>query len=323
MFALGLQGSPRKKGNTQYLLSKFMDGLSAAGAETRVIEPARENIRPCRGCGYCEKKGYCVIADDDMAGHVYADFRRADIVVSATPIFFYSATAQLKALIDRSQALWSRKYALKRNEPGKNSRKGFMLALGATKGANLFEGLTLTHRYFFDALSAGFHGSLTYRRIEKAGDIQKYGDLEKEVREAAASLMAPFSKRKTVLFACRENACRSQMAGAFARLHAGDKLDVMTGGSEPAEEVNPMMVEAMEEKGVDMAFLAPSSFEDAISKNAPDLIFTMGCAEQCPAVPGATVTDWDIPDPAGKDLALMRKTRDEIERRVLDLAQKI
>jgi len=321
MFALGLQGSPRKKGNTGYLLSLFMDELEKSGAETDTVHVAGKNITPCRGCGYCEKNGYCVIEDDDMKKHLYSDLRRADIIVSATPVFFYSATAQLKGLIDRSQALWARRYTMKLDDPRKNSRAGFMLALGATKGANLFEGLKLTNKYFFDALGAEFRGSLVYRRIESAGDMKKCAGLEKDVKDAVKNLMAPFVNRKKVLFSCRENACRSQMAGAFAQYHAGDKMEVMTGGDEPADEINPMMAEVMAEKGIDMAFRKPSSIQESISKTPPERIITMGCDGKCPIVPGATEEIWDVDDPSGKSMDVMRHTRDEIEKRVFDLAK--
>ena len=110
MLAIGLQGSPRKNGSTNYLLEHFMEELEAQGATTTIIDVPRRDIRPCRGCGFCEKKGFCVIDDDDMSKEIFGLLREAEIVVAASPVFFYSVTAQLKALIDRSQALWSRKY---------------------------------------------------------------------------------------------------------------------------------------------------------------------------------------------------------------------
>ena len=252
MFVLGLQGSPRKPGNTSFLLSTFLKEAKHFGARTHAVEVDKQNIAPCRGCGYCEKKGFCIIKDD-MAYEIYPLLREADVVVAATPIFFYSATAQLKALIDRSQALWSRKYIMNLNDPKQKARRGFLLALGATKGKNLFEGVSLTAKYFFDAIGADFNDSLTYRRIEKPGDMEKHATVLEDVKEAVGRLITPFENRKKVLFICRENACRSQMAGAFAEHHAGEKIEAFSGGSDPVEETNPVMVEAMEEKGIDMA----------------------------------------------------------------------
>ena len=322
MFVLGLMGSPREKGNTNFLLSSFMKEIEKADVRTHVVKIAKRNIKPCIECGVCEKKGFCSITDDDMK-EIYPLLREADIVVLATPIFFYNAPAQAKALIDRSQTLWSRKYSLNLIDPGRRNRRGFLLALGATKGANLFEGMKLTAKYFFDALGAGFEGSLTYRKIENAGDMAAHPEAANEVRAAAESILKPYLNRKNILFACRENACRSQMASAFAGYIAGDKIDALNGGSFPADAVNPLMVEVMREKGIDMAFREPKSIEQVVSKGKPDIIITMGCKEECPFEPGAKTENWDLPDPAGKSIEFMRNVRDEIEKRVIELKDKL
>ncbi|MBW1820785.1 MAG: NAD(P)H-dependent oxidoreductase [Deltaproteobacteria bacterium] len=323
MLILGLQGSPRKNGNTDYLLKAFMNEAENSGVKTHIIEVAKKNIIPCRGCGFCEKNGKCVIDDDDMAGEIYSLLRQADVIVTATPIFFYSVTAQLKALIDRSQTLWSRKYKLNLIDPGRETKQGFLLSQGATKGKNLFDGLFLTVKYFFDAIGADFHGSLTYRRIENKGDMEKHPTVLDDIKEAAGSLLKPFLGRKKILFACIGNTCRSQMASAFAQYFAGDKIEALSGGSRPGFEINPVMVEAMGEKGIDMAFRKTQSLESAIFDVKPDIIITMGCGEECPYVPGATVKDWDLPDPFGKSIGFMRTVRDEIEERVKGLVDSI
>ncbi|MBW2606441.1 MAG: NAD(P)H-dependent oxidoreductase, partial [Deltaproteobacteria bacterium] len=294
-----------------------------SGAKTHIIEVAKKNINPCRGCGFCEKNGKCIIQDDDMAGEIYSLLRQADVVVTATPIYFYSATAQLKTLIDRSQTLWSRKYKLNLMDPGRKTRQGFLLSIGATKGKNLFDGLFLTVKYFFDAIGADYHGSLTYRRIEKKGDIKKHPTVLDDIKEAAGSLLKPFLGRKKILFACIGNTCRSQMASAFAQYFAGDKIEALSGGSKAELKINPVMVEAMGEKGIDMEFRKTQSLESAISAVKPDMIITMGCGEECPYVPGATVKDWGVPDPIGKPIDFMRTVRDEIEKRVKGLLDSI
>ena len=322
MLILGLQGSPRKKGNTSYLLATFMTAAEKFGARTHVIDVTQKEIIPCKEYTVCEKKGYCPI-EDDVKNEIYPLLREAELVVVATPIFFYNMTAQLKAVIDRCQTFWARKYKLKLKDPGANMRRGFLLAVGATKGKNLFEGLNLTTQYFFDAIWAKFEDSLTYRGIEGPKDLARHPTVIEDVEKAVERLLTPFVGRKKVLFACRENACRSQMASAFAQFLAGDKLDVSNGGSEPAEKINPDMVTVMHEKGIDMGFRRPRSMADAISKETPELIITMGCGEQCPLVPGARIIDWDLPDPAGQSIAFMREVRDEIEQRVLGLINEI
>ena len=277
MLVLGLQGSPRKKGNTDYLLTEFMNEAERFGVRTHVIEVAKKNIVPCKGCGFCEKKGYCITQDDDMACEIYSLLRKADVIVAASPIFFYNVTAQLKALIDRSQTLWARKYRLNIEDPGGKMRRGFLLSLGATKGKNLFEGVKLTAQYFFDAVAASYEGSLTYWRIEHRGDMVKHPTIHEEVRDAVTRLLKPFLARKIILFVCRENACRSQMASAFTQYLAGDKIEALSAGSEPADEINSDMVEVMREKGIDMAFRRTRSLNQALSESQPDRIISMGC----------------------------------------------
>ena len=108
MLILGLQGSPRKGGNTDTFLASFLEKAGQAGAAVKTIQVARAGIVPCKGCGYCETHGTCVISDDPMSTEIFGLLRQADLVVAATPVFFYGISAQLKVLIDRCQTLWSR-----------------------------------------------------------------------------------------------------------------------------------------------------------------------------------------------------------------------
>ena len=322
MLVLGLQGSPRKKGNTNYLLNLVLEAAANLGAETELVHVPKKNIKPCIGCTNCERKGFCSIDDDDMMAEIYPLIRRADLIILATPIYFYNATAQLKMLIDRSQTLWARKYKLGLVDPGRPSRKGMMLSVGATKGKNLFEGMALTAKYFFDAVGASFDSSLTYRHIEDPGDMKKHATVVDDVKNEIGSL-APLFRRKKILFACRENACRSQMASAFARCMAGDALDVGCAGSHPAEQVNAVMQEVMAEVGYDMAFRVPRHLDAAIETSKPHIIVTMGCGEECPYIPGVEMLDWELPDPAGESKDFMRRVRDEIQARVEALVSRI
>ena len=322
MLVLGFQGSPRKKGNTSFLLSSFMQAVEKLGAQTKIVDVTQKNITPCKEFVVCEKKGFCPI-DDDIKTEIYPLIRQAEVVVLASPIFFFNMTAQLKAVVDRCQLFWARKYKLKLTDPAKQTKRGFLLSVGASKGKSLFEGIELTAKYFFDAIDARFEGSLTYREIEGPKDMAKHPQVLEDVEKTASELITPLLGRKKILFACRENACRSQMAGAFAQSLAGDELEVLTGGSQPAEKINADMAKAMQEKGFDMAFRTPQRIESAISGNQPNIIVTMGCGEECPFVPGAQMLDWDLTDPAGKPLDFMLQTRNEIEKRVKDLIKEL
>ena len=318
MQVLGLQGSPRKKGNTHFLLNAFLEESTKMGATTRMVEVDKKTILPCKEYTVCERKGFCPI-DDDMSHDIYPLLREAEIIVMATPIFFYGPTAQMKALIDRSQTLWARKYKLHLTDPGRKYRRGFLLALGATKGANLFEGVNLTAKYFFDAVGAGFNGSLLYRKIENPGDMENHPTVFEDIKREVHTLLTPLAGRRKILFACRENACRSQMASAFAQYLAGDQLEVMSAGAHPAKAPNSTMIEVMQEKGIDMGFRRTRNLNDAISELKPQMIITMGCGEECPFIPGVRIEDWALPDPAGKPVEFMRTIRDQVEERVRQL----
>jgi multimeric flavodoxin WrbA len=317
MLILGLQGSPRKKGNTNFLLSTFLQAAEQKGAATRIISVAESNILPCKEYVVCEKKGTCPI-DDDLAAEGYGLLRQAEVVVLASPIFFYNMPSQLKALVDRCQVFWARKYRLKLSDSLKATRRGYLLSVAATRGKTLFDGLQLTTKYFFDAIDARFDGSLVYRGIEGPKDMANHPTVREDVDRAVTALMAHYTSRKKVLFICRRNACRSQMAGAWAQRLAGDRLDVATGGSEPAERTDPDMARVMAEQGVDMAFRTPRGIDAALANGAPDAVITLGGAP-CPVIPGAERQDWDVPDPAGKPIEVLRQLRDEIETRVKQL----
>jgi multimeric flavodoxin WrbA len=180
---LGIYGSPRKGGNSDRLLDKALEGARAAGAETRTIYARDLTISGCLECGGCDKTGKCVVKDDMQS--VYPLLDEADILFLASPIFFYGLTAQVKSLIDRSQAMWSKRMLEKTPEQRKryDSGKGYLIAVGATRGKSLFEGAELTAKYFFDALDMTYEGGLFFRGMEKRKDAQTRPEfLEKAFR---------------------------------------------------------------------------------------------------------------------------------------------
>jgi protein-tyrosine-phosphatase len=113
------------------------------------------------------------------------------------------------------------------------------------------------------------------------------------------------------------------MASAFTQYHAGDKIEVESGGSAPAEEVNPVMEQVMAEKGIDVAYRKPKSIEDAVRYGTPQLVISMGCEVACPTFPGATHQDWELQDPSGKSIEVMRQVRDEVEGKVIRLIEEL
>jgi arsenate reductase len=121
-----------------------------------------------------------------------------------------------------------------------------------------------------------------------------------------------------VLFVCTHNAGRSQMAAALLDQLAAGRVRVASAGSQPAAELNPAVVAAMAEVGLDISREFPKPLT-AGRVQAADVVITMGCGDACPVYPGKRYLDWDLPDPAGLDLAAVRPIRDEIRRRVTDL----
>ena len=121
--------------------------------------------------------------------------------------------------------------------------------------------------------------------------------------------------RPTVLFVCVHNAGRSQMAAGYLQHLAGDRIDVRSAGSQPADQVNQVAVEAMAEEGIDLTAEQPKVLTpDAVQ--AADVVVTMGCGDECPYFPGKRYEDWVLDDPAGQPLDVVRRVRDEIRRRV-------
>ena len=130
------------------------------------------------------------------------------------------------------------------------------------------------------------------------------------------------SVKPTVLFVCVHNAGRSQMAAGYLQALAGDRVEVLSAGSEPRDEINPVAIEAMAEEGVDIAGNQPKVLTtDAV--RASDVVITMGCGDACPIFPGKRYEDWQLDDPAGQGIESVRPIRDDIKGRIEQLLTEI
>ena len=149
---------------------------------------------------------------------------------------------------------------------------------------------------------------------------------EKFARQRLNALAKVEGKRDdgkpTVLFLCVHNAGRSQMALGFFEHLAGDRAVAWSGGSEPGAQVNPSAVAAMKERGIDISMEFPKPWTDEVVR-AADVVITMGCGDACPIFPGKRYEEWVLDDPAGLDVASVRPVRDEIERRILELLERL
>lgn len=170
MKVLGIMGSPRMGGNTDLLLDEALKGAQSKGAEVEKIIVDKLKIAPCKEYYGCLSDGNCVIRDDMDA--IYPKLLSADRVIVASPMFFYGLTSQLKALIDRCQALWARRYVLKQGVPTAG-RKGAFIGVGATRGKQLFDGSRLVIKYFFSAIGVTYADELLIRDVDKKGEIKE------------------------------------------------------------------------------------------------------------------------------------------------------
>jgi len=134
--------------------------------------------------------------------------------------------------------------------------------------------------------------------------------------------VTPVTEKPTVLFVCVHNAGRSQMAAAYLRQLSGGRVEVLSAGSTPADEVNPAAVEAMAEEGIDMSAERPKILTDGAVRDS-DVVITMGCGDTCPIYPGKRYEDWELDDPAGQGVDGVRPIRDEIRQRVTQLIESL
>ncbi len=132
----------------------------------------------------------------------------------------------------------------------------------------------------------------------------------------------PMTGKPTVLFVCVHNAGRSQMAAGWLEHLAGDQIEIRSAGSEPADRINPVAVEAMREVGIDITGETPKMLTtDSVSR--ADVVITMGCGDTCPVFPGKRYEDWDLTDPAGQDITVVREVRDDIRGRIQALVAEL
>jgi len=181
---LGIMGSPRLKGNTDLLLDEALKGAQSRQAEVEKLIVDKMKITPCKEYYACLKDGNCVMRDD--MDTIIPKLIEVDGIIVASPMFFYGVTAQLKALIDRCQALWVRRNILK-TIPDSNKR-GVFIGVGATKGKQLFDGSVLVIKYFFQAFGAEYVDELLVRGVDKRGEIKEHPDLLKKAFELGERL---------------------------------------------------------------------------------------------------------------------------------------
>lgn len=294
MLAVGLQGSPRKAGNNNHTLGLFLKRLEDKGFQTVTLPIPQLKFAFCIGCGSCEKSGWCIF-DDDYALKIAPMLRRAEVIVMASPVYFYGPSSQLKAAMDRGQMFWSRKYRLKLNDPLKKRRRGYILSSAATSGDDLFTSFVLNARYFFDAIDTSYAGALTFRRAEGKGVLAGRSDTQKRVHAAADLAVAPlYPPKRRILFVCRDGAIKSRIAWACAAASSPGTIWVSHAGTSPEAHLKARCDTWMEFRKSDLRYIPVIDIHESLDTFSPDLIVDMdGSLDDTPDV--TADIRWDLP----------------------------
>lgn len=164
MKVLTLLGSPRKGGNSDTLARLIGKSIEEGGGTVEYVYLNGLNLRPCQGCGGCEKSGVCILKDD--MGPIYDAVDQADRILLVSPVYFYGLSAQCKIFGDRMQAPWARKYLLKERFRQGEGRKGYLVSTAATKGPKIFDCSILTTKYIYDAVDVEYGGGFVVTGVD-------------------------------------------------------------------------------------------------------------------------------------------------------------
>jgi multimeric flavodoxin WrbA len=174
MKMLVVLGSPRKRGNGETLARKVVEAFEQGGGTVEFIRLNDLNLRPCQGCGGCDKTGNCVIKDDMTA--IFQAVDDADRILLVSPVYFYGLSAQCKIFGDRFQSRWARKYLVKERFREGQGRKGYLLSTAATRGPKIFDCSVLTTRYIYDAMDVEYGGELLVQGVDKRKAVLEVPD---------------------------------------------------------------------------------------------------------------------------------------------------
>lgn len=188
MKIIALYGSPRKDGNTDLLLKEAVRGIEDSGFAVETFNLNKLDIKPCQDCGGCDETGECIFHDD--MDRIYDAIRKADRIILASPIFFFSVSAQAKAVIDRCQCFWCEKYLLEKPIEGtEHGRKGLLLLVGGMKKEVGVQCADSCAKAFFRTISVPEHETLSFLGINSKGEILEHPTAVKDAYEAGKRLV--------------------------------------------------------------------------------------------------------------------------------------
>ena len=183
-----LLGSPRKNGNSETVAKAVVTPIEQSGGTVEYIRLNILSLRPCQGCGGCDKSGNCVI-DDDMTD-IYNTVDSADRLILVSPVYFYGLSAQCKIFGDRMQARWARRYLLKERYRSEEGRKGYLISSAATKGPKIFDCSILTTRYIYDAMDVEYGGEFLVKGVDKRKAVLEHPEEMQRAEEFGRDILA-------------------------------------------------------------------------------------------------------------------------------------
>ena len=183
-----LLGSPRKNGNSETVAKAVVTPIEQSGGTVEYIRLNALSLRPCQGCGGCDKSGNCVI-DDDMTD-IYNTVDSADRLLLVSPVYFYGLSAQCKIFGDRMQARWARRYLLKERYRSEEGRKGYLISSAATKGPKIFDCSILTTRYIYDAMDVEYGGEFLIKGVDKRKAVLEHPEEMQRAEEFGRDILA-------------------------------------------------------------------------------------------------------------------------------------
>jgi len=188
---LAIAASPRAGGNTDALLTSAVDAADSVGAAVETLALRDFQVGPCIQTRSCDATGKCVVDDDYQL--FYRKFLAVDRIIIASPVYFMGVPAQAKALVDRCQCIWARKYLLKKRIPprGNIPRRGYLLSAGGHKSPDTFDCLKKVMKFFFLTLDMEFSGDLCVHKVDAPGDIEKHPDALKKAWELGLRAASP------------------------------------------------------------------------------------------------------------------------------------
>jgi NAD(P)H-dependent FMN reductase len=188
MNVIAFLGSPRKNGNTEVLLKESVKGVEYAGSTVQIYNLNVMKIKPCQDCGSCNDTGKCIFEDD--MNLIYEGIRKADRIILASPIFFFTLSAQAKLMIDRCQSFWCEKYLMNKGiEAGRFGRKGLLLLVGGMKKDVGIKCADACAKAFFRTVSVPEHATLSYLEVDQKGDILQHPTALRDAYEAGKKLV--------------------------------------------------------------------------------------------------------------------------------------